>query len=197
MQTTRLGAARADVGADTAVVFQGKTYGFADEGRQAVRVAAGKACARDARDAVSHAGGGADHPPLGEATARAFPTWTSLLAAGMSVAPPTEAGTQTDTHPVERHVDKDYEGTSGRVATCAARGQLTARRRTARRRTSHFRRENTTQVWLPKRNETQTVVTKGTTMLQKKRYIGGMRGAPDVKLNVVNVELDLGQPYEH
>jgi hypothetical protein len=47
---------------------------------------------------------------------------------------------------------------------------------------SHFRRENTTQVWLPKQSTTQTAVAKGTTMPQRKRYIGGLRGGPEVGL---------------
>ena len=52
------------------------------------------------------------------------------------------------------------------------------------------------QVWLPKTSFTQTVVQKGTTMPQKKMYIEGLRGAPDVRMNIINVDLDLGQPHE-
>jgi hypothetical protein len=117
----------------------------------------------------------------------------------MSIASHTEFGTQTDTHLVERHIDKDYEWNEWALRRRALHAANLLRKATHGSQTdsSHFRRENTTQVWLPKKNETQTVVSKGTTMPQKKRYLGGVRGAPDVKLNVVNVELDLGQPYEY
>ena len=186
---------------DTAVVFQGKTYGFADEygakqfasqPEKYVRAMHATLFRMPELVRITH--------PSGEATARAFPNLdVAKLAAGMSVASPTEFGTQTDTHPVERHVDKDYEWNEWALRRRALHAANLLRKAThgSQTHSSHFRRENTTQVWLPKRNETQTVVTKGTTMPQKKRYIGGMRGAPDVKLNVVNVELDLGQPYEH
>lgn len=42
----------------------------------------------------------------------------------------------------------------------------------------------------------QMTVNKGQTMPKKLRYIAGMRGAPDVKMNVVSLELDIGQPYQ-
>jgi len=37
---------------------------------------------------------------------------------------------------------------------------------------------------------------KGTTMPQPKRYIGGVRGGPEATMNVVSLELDIGQPHE-
>lgn len=33
-------------------------------------------------------------------------------------------------------------------------------------------------------------------MPKRVQYIGGLRGPPDVKLNVVNLSLNIGQPYE-
>ena len=33
-------------------------------------------------------------------------------------------------------------------------------------------------------------------MPQKVQYVQGLRGGADKKLNVVNVELDVGQPHE-
>jgi hypothetical protein len=36
----------------------------------------------------------------------------------------------------------------------------------------------------------------GTTMPKKVRYMGGLRGGPDVKLNVVSMSLDIGQPHQ-
>ena len=185
----------------TAVVFQGKTYGFADEyGAQQFAsqplkfIRAMHAALFRAPELVR-----ITHPSA-EAVARAFPNLdVAKLASGMSVTSHTEFGTQTDTHLVERHIDKDYEWNEWALRRRALHAANLLRKATHGSQTdsSHFRRENTTQVWLPKKNETQTVVSKGTTMPQKKRYLGGVRGAPDVKLNVVNVELDLGQPYEY
>ena len=62
---------------------------------------------------------------------------------------------------------------------------------------SHFRREQETQNWLPKESFTQTATQKGTTMPQKKMYVEGLRGPPDVRMKVVNVDLNLGQPHEY
>ena len=69
--------ARSMTAPDTAVVFQGKTYGFADEyGAKQFASQPEKYVARDARDArTPHAGAGADHRSLtfwdATATARA------------------------------------------------------------------------------------------------------------------------------
>ena len=61
---------------------------------------------------------------------------------------------------------------------------------------SHYRREIETQVYLPKAASTQTAIDKGQSMPQKLQYVQGLRGGPDKKLHVINVELDIGQPHE-
>lgn len=43
----------------------------------------------------------------------------------------------------------------------------------------------------------QTRVTKGQAMPRKLQYVAGLRGAADAKMNVVRLELDLGQPHQH
>ncbi len=43
----------------------------------------------------------------------------------------------------------------------------------------------------------QTRVNKGQAMPRKLQYVAGLRGAPDVKMNVVRLDLDLGQPHQH
>ena len=53
------------------------------------------------------------------------------------------------------------------------------------------------QVWKPKDTEVQTKVNKGQTMPKKLQYVAGLRGAPNVKMNVVRLDLDLGQPHQH
>jgi hypothetical protein len=62
---------------------------------------------------------------------------------------------------------------------------------------SHFRRDNDTMVWLPKQSVTQTAKQTGTAMPQKKLFIQGLRGAPDVRMHVSHIDLDLGQDGEY
>jgi hypothetical protein len=40
-------------------------------------------------------------------------------------------------------------------------------------------------------------VTKGQSMPKKLQYVAGLRGAPSVKMNVVRLEMDLGQPHQY
>ncbi len=61
---------------------------------------------------------------------------------------------------------------------------------------SHFRRDGDTQTWAPKQAISQTPVTKGQAMPKKLRYVAGLRGAPGTKMNVVSLELELGQPHQ-
>ena len=51
------------------------------------------------------------------------------------------------------------------------------------------------QVWLPKGVASQTHVNKGQSMPRKLRHIAGLRGAPGIQMNVLDLELDLGQSY--
>lgn len=62
---------------------------------------------------------------------------------------------------------------------------------------SHFRRENETQVYLPKSQSTMTRADKGQSMPKKLRYIAGLRGGSKTKMAVVQLELELGQPHQH
>lgn len=62
---------------------------------------------------------------------------------------------------------------------------------------SHFRRENETQVYLPKEKGTMTRVDKGQSMPKKLRYMAGLRGGPKAKMSVLSLELDVGQPHQH
>mmetsp|Transcript_41250 Transcript_41250/g.69035 ORF Transcript_41250/g.69035 Transcript_41250/m.69035 type:complete len:628 (+) Transcript_41250:212-2095(+) len=116
----------------------------------------------------------------------------------MSMPVTCDFGTQTPTHFIEKNMDRSYEWNEW-----AARRRVLALTNLRQKRThsqqtqlSHYRRDQKTQVWLPKTSFTQTVVQKGTTMPQKKMYIEGLRGAPDVRMNIINVDLDLGQPHE-
>ncbi|MEW5313117.1 MAG: hypothetical protein WDW38_004708 [Sanguina aurantia] len=108
-------------------------------------------------------------------------------------------GCQTPTHFVERHIDHSYEWNEWSLRRRALllanlRQKTTHSAQTAE---SHFRRDNQTQVWLPKQASSQTRVTKGQGMPKKLQYVSGLRGAPAVKMRVVQLELDLGQPHQH
>lgn len=54
-----------------------------------------------------------------------------------------------------------------------------------------------TQIWVPKAAQVQTPVNKAQTMPKKLRYITGLRGPPSTKMNVVRLDLDLGQTHQH
>ncbi len=62
---------------------------------------------------------------------------------------------------------------------------------------SHFKRDAESQVWQPKAAMVQTRVNKGQAMPRKLQYVTGLRGAPNTKMHVVRLELELGQPHQH
>ena len=65
---------------------------------------------------------------------------------------------------------------------------------------AHTQSDNTmmmSQVWLPKGVASQTHVNKGQSMPRKLRHVAGLRGPPGTQMTVVNLEIDLGQPYQH
>lgn len=125
----------------------------------------------------------------------------SLIQAIAIMAAPTtcDFGTQTDVHPVEKCIDRDYEWNEWTLRRRVI--QLANLRRCATHSTqttlSHFRRDGETQVWRPKLVDTQTSVHKGQSMPKKVQYVAGLRGAPEVKMKVVNLDLDLGQPHQY
>ena len=175
-----------------AVTFEGKTYGFADRdgalqfASQPERYLNRAERALATRPELIHAA-------RGDAVVR----MDSIL--DETPAPSTaEFGAQTPTHFVERRWDAHYEWNEWalrRRALRAAniRGKLT---RGAQTDASHFRRDGVTQTWARKHSVAQTAAAKATTMPKKVRYVGGLRGGPEVKMNVVSLELDLGQPHE-
>ena len=175
-----------------AVTFEGKTYGFADRdgalqfASQPERYLNRAERALATRPELIHAA-------RGDAVVR----MDSIL--DETSAPSTaEFGAQTPTHFVERRWDANYEWNEWalrRRALRAAniRGKLT---RGAQTDASHFRRDGVTQTWARKHSVAQTAAAKATTMPKKVRYVGGLRGGPEVKMNVVSLELDLGQPHD-
>eukprot|EP01063_Lacrimia_lanifica_P024680 TRINITY_DN32543_c0_g1_i1.p1 TRINITY_DN32543_c0_g1~~TRINITY_DN32543_c0_g1_i1.p1 ORF type:complete len:596 (+),score=240.73 TRINITY_DN32543_c0_g1_i1:122-1909(+) len=55
---------------------------------------------------------------------------------------------------------------------------------------SHTRRDNDTQTYLPKTQETQTAQSKATQPSKKVQYIKGLRGQPNQRVQVVKMEFD-------
>ena len=177
------------------VAFSGKMYGFASRENAVQFAAQPEAFIKSAMERLRaqpeliYLMGATDD----------FPTVAIPPLVDISTSPQScDFGTQTPTHFVEKNMDKDYEWNEWALRRRALHFANLRQKAThgAQTHLSHFRRENTTQVWLPKQSTTQTAVAKGTTMPQKKRYIGGLRGGPEVKMNVVSLALDIGQPHE-
>ncbi|KAK3265369.1 hypothetical protein CYMTET_25941 [Cymbomonas tetramitiformis] len=128
-----------------------------------------------------------------------FPTLRMADIVEVVASPVTcDFGTQTPVHFIEKNIDRNYEWNEWALRRRVLALTNLRQKRTHSQQTelSHYRREQQTQVWLPKTSTTQTAVQKGTSMPQKKMYIQGLRGAPGVRMNVVNVDMDLGQPHE-
>mmetsp|Transcript_16357 Transcript_16357/g.39999 ORF Transcript_16357/g.39999 Transcript_16357/m.39999 type:complete len:618 (-) Transcript_16357:1039-2892(-) len=180
----------------TVVSFSGKFYGFAGKESALQFAAQPEEYIKDAMDRLRA------QPELiymmGVASGE-FPTVDIAPIIDMMSTPQScDFGTQTPTHFVENNIDKDYEWNEWALRQRALHLANLRQKQTHGAQTylSHFRRENTMQVWLPKESSAQTAVAKGTTMPQPKRYIGGVRGGPEATMNVVSLELDIGQPHE-
>eukprot|EP00899_Mesostigma_viride_P011662 jgi/Mesvir1/20497/Mv12383-RA.1 len=120
------------------------------------------------------------------------------LTALLEAAPvKCDFGAQTPTHFVEKHIDYNYEWNEWALRRRALQLADLRNKRTHSMQTnlSHFRRDNESQVWLPKESATQSAVNKGSTMPKKLRVVQGLRGAPTQKMNVVTLDLDIGQPH--
>ncbi len=89
-----------------------------------------------------------------------------------------DAGTETPTHFVERHIDPNYEWNEWALRRKALQLVNLRNARTSSSQTvkSHFRRESETQVYLPKETGTQTGISKATNPPKKLQYVAGLRG---------------------
>jgi len=91
-----------------------------------------------------------------------------------------DAGTSTPTHFMERRIDVNYEWNEwalrrkalqlANIRACVTEGVQTDQ--------SHFRRDNDSQVWLPKSEVTQTRKDSGTQPPLVTAYAAGLRGTP-------------------
>jgi len=92
-----------------------------------------------------------------------------------------DAGTETPTHFVERYIDVNYHWNEWELRRRALKISKLKKCLTTSQQTdeSHFRRDNDSQVYLPRIKGTQTKREKGTNPPTKTSYIAGLRGAID------------------
>jgi len=128
-----------------------------------------------------------------------FPGNTVLRAVELMKDPlGCEFGVQCPTHFVEKHIDPQYDWNEWSLRRKALQLANIRQKKTHSMQTdaSHFRRDTETQVYHMKTSSTNTAVNKGQSMPRKVKYVQGLRGGPDVQVNVVTLDLDLGQPHE-
>lgn len=89
-----------------------------------------------------------------------------------------DAATETPTHFVEKHIDPRYHWNEWDMRRQALRVANIMNSRTVGTQgdVSYFRRDNDSQVYLPRDGATQTGVSKGTNPPRMVRYIDGLRG---------------------
>ena len=104
-------------------------------------------------------------------------------------------GTQTPTHFVSSHIDHNYEWNVWNLRRKAISLANLRRKQTrsAQSVLSHFRQEKETQKYLPREKEVQTKAVRSQHMARRMRYVQGMRGPPAIKMNIVDVQLELKQ----
>eukprot|EP01041_Mallomonas_annulata_P008154 gene8154-16763_t len=94
-----------------------------------------------------------------------------------------DAGTETPVHFVEKHIDVNYHWNEWELRRRAIKISNLKNCSTIAQQTdgSHFRRDNDTQVYLPREKDTQTRRSKGTNPPIKTTYIAGLRGKAEAK----------------
>ena len=123
---------------------------------------------------------------------------TGVAKALLAPAATRDAGTETPTHFVEKHIDPAYEWNDWALRRRALRMAQLKHCATTSQQTdeSHFRRSNTTQVYLPKIAATQSRKDGETNPPVRIQYFKGLRGGPNKIVNpsekpleTVNVDL--------
>ncbi|XP_068433193.1 cilia- and flagella-associated protein 206 [Clinocottus analis] len=105
-----------------------------------------------------------------------------------------ESGTQTDVHPLQTNVVRSYEWNEWELRRKALkladlRTKLTHSMQTDM---SHMRRENVTQIWLPKDAACQTKRDTASGVPKPQVYVAGLRGKRDADV----VKVNLTRPVE-
>uniref|UniRef100_A0A3B3X427 Cilia- and flagella-associated protein 206 n=1 Tax=Poecilia mexicana TaxID=48701 RepID=A0A3B3X427_9TELE len=105
-----------------------------------------------------------------------------------------EIGIQTDTHPVETHIDKSYEWNEWELRRKAIKlaNIRTTVTHSMQTNLSHMRRDNVSQTWLPKEAVSQTMRESGSNVPNPQTYLHGLRGQRDATV----LKVDLTRPVE-
>ncbi|XP_064396896.1 cilia- and flagella-associated protein 206-like isoform X2 [Halichondria panicea] len=103
-----------------------------------------------------------------------------------------DTGTQTDTHFVESNIVKSYEWNEWELRRKAIKLANLRQRITHSVQTdlSHYKRDNTTQVYLPKEDVTQTKREESSSVPKPSTYIVGLRGK-DIAPQTVDLTLSI------
>jgi hypothetical protein len=106
-----------------------------------------------------------------------------------------DQSTETPTHFIEKNIDPSYEWNSWGLRRRALQTANLRKCKTTSQQTdnSHMRRENDSQVYLPKTSSTMTKTSTGTCTNKEITYVGGLRGDTSrVKTKgVVNLSLEI------
>lgn len=112
---------------------------------------------------------------------------------GLIQAPVTkfDAGTQTEVHPVEENIVKSYEWNEWELRRKALKlaNLRTKITHSVQTDMSNYRRDNQTQIYLPKQVETQTKRDGSTNVPKPSVYIAGLRGGDKTRTDMVKVDL--------
>jgi len=118
----------------------------------------------------------------------------AIIGSTAGAQAPTQADVSTDTplHFEESRIDKNYEWNEWALRREALHMADIRRKATSATQTalSHLRRENETQVYLPKEVATNTAVSRGTNPPRWRKYTVGLRGEPQ-PMKVTEIKFDL------
>jgi len=103
----------------------------------------------------------------------------------------SDMGTQTDTHPMETNLVKTYEWNEWELRRKALKLANLRKKMTHSVQTelSNYKRENTTQSYPPKDQETQTKRESYTNVPKPSVYIAGLRGGSTTRTKMTKVDL--------
>mmetsp|Transcript_54199 Transcript_54199/g.129118 ORF Transcript_54199/g.129118 Transcript_54199/m.129118 type:complete len:623 (-) Transcript_54199:94-1962(-) len=103
-----------------------------------------------------------------------------------------DVGTSTPLHFQDSNIDKNYEWNEWKLRSNALQMANIKKKSTSTTQTalSHLRRENETQVYLPREVATNTNVNSGTNPPRLRKYIRGLRGEPQ-PMTIAECKFDL------
>ncbi|XP_048585340.1 cilia- and flagella-associated protein 206-like isoform X2 [Nematostella vectensis] len=126
--------------------------------------------------------------------------YTQLRDQGRMIEAPItkcDSGTQTDTHFIESNIVKSYEWNEWELRRKALKlaNLRTKLTHSVQTNLSNYRRDNVSQVYLPREAGTQTKRDNSSNVPKPSRFIAGLRGCNSTKttMNLVDLTLDVDQ----